>query len=166
MTHRVWWTSDLHLGHANILKYCPERGARWPTIAEHDAALIANWNATVAPGDIVYLLGDFSFAKPAPFFGQLNGHVSLVLGNHDESRASQLKALPFNTVSRRLWAVIDGLMVYMSHFPDDEVTGYDLYLHGHCHGTQPNGAKRCDVGVDCWNFRPCSLQQIVERIQV
>lgn len=48
----IWFTSDLHLGHANILKHCARPFA---SIQEHDAALIARWNAKVRLDDTVYV---------------------------------------------------------------------------------------------------------------
>lgn len=48
-------------------------------------ALIANWNAVVAPEDTVYVLGDFALAARAveQILPRLNGRKILILGNHD-----------------------------------------------------------------------------------
>ena len=46
----TWFTSDLHFGHKNIIKYCRRP---WATTAEMDAALIENWNAVVGKDDDV-----------------------------------------------------------------------------------------------------------------
>lgn len=36
------------------------------------------------------------------------------------------------------------------------------HLHGHSHGTLPDIKEMlsCDVGVDCWNFTPVSMEQL------
>ena len=52
-----FFTSDLHLGHENILQSRPE----FQNIDEMDECLIQNWNKKVNVQDEVYILGDFSF---------------------------------------------------------------------------------------------------------
>ena len=83
----TYFTSDLHFSHKNIMKFCPQFRS-YASIKEMDAALIAQWNATVAPEDTVYNLGDISFARDAASIArvlhQLDGEHHLILGNHDE----------------------------------------------------------------------------------
>lgn len=57
MAQQVWFTSDTHFGHANIVKYS---GRPFEDVYEMNAALVRNWNETVKPGDLVYHLGDFA----------------------------------------------------------------------------------------------------------
>ena len=52
----LFFTSDLHLGHANIIRYCDRPFAN---VGEMDAELIRRWNETVGEEDVVYFLGDF-----------------------------------------------------------------------------------------------------------
>ena len=54
----VFFTADLHIGHANIIKL---NKRPFKTIEEMDNALIDNWNAKVTPNDTVYILGDVFF---------------------------------------------------------------------------------------------------------
>ena len=56
---KIWFTSDLHFGHQNIIKFC---NRPWETVEEMDKALIENWNSVVGENDIVFDLGDFAFA--------------------------------------------------------------------------------------------------------
>ena len=37
-----------------------------------------------------------------------------------------------------------------------------LHLHGHSHGRSPKIKNRYDVGVDCWNFYPVTLEKILK----
>jgi calcineurin-like phosphoesterase family protein len=78
-----WFTSDLHLGHANIIGYCDRP---FESVEEMNQALIDNWNSHVADGDTVWVLGDVAMGKlreTLPLVGQLNGHKILLPGNHD-----------------------------------------------------------------------------------
>jgi calcineurin-like phosphoesterase family protein len=83
MMTETWFTSDTHFGHKNILEY--EKDARpFDTVEEMNERLIANWNDTVRPKDIVFHLGDFAFgAVNVAIADRLNGHKRLVMGNHD-----------------------------------------------------------------------------------
>lgn len=86
VTPEVYFTSDTHFGHKNVIGYCSRP---WKTVEEMDEALIENWNSVVKPHDCVYHLGDFAFAKRPrikEIVAQLNGHKVLILGNHDLNR--------------------------------------------------------------------------------
>jgi calcineurin-like phosphoesterase family protein/RNAse (barnase) inhibitor barstar len=79
----TWFTSDLHLGHANIIRYCARPFA---DVAEMNAGLIERWNATVSPTDTVWVLGDVAMghiADSLQLIGDLHGTKYLVTGNHD-----------------------------------------------------------------------------------
>lgn len=82
----IYFTSDLHFGHKNILKYCPNF-RNFQSIDEMDEYLVYLWNKTVTPDDEIYNLGDFSFynsvEKIKQILTRLNGKHSLILGNHD-----------------------------------------------------------------------------------
>lgn len=52
---KVFFTSDLHFGHENVIKF-DNRPFR--SVEEMDAELISRWNNKVKKGDLVYVLGD------------------------------------------------------------------------------------------------------------
>ena len=52
---KIWFTSDLHLGHRNVIKFC---NRPWEDEKEMGKSLIENWNNTVGDNDIVFVLGD------------------------------------------------------------------------------------------------------------
>ena len=52
---KVFFTGDLHFGHENIIKL---DSRPFKSVEEMDAELIHRWNNKVAPGDLVYVLGD------------------------------------------------------------------------------------------------------------
>jgi len=59
-----FFTADLHLDHAKILR--PDFCARpYSCVEEMNEALIANWNDRVTKHDQIYILGDVSWEKRA-----------------------------------------------------------------------------------------------------
>lgn len=94
----VYFTSDLHLKHVNILRYSRQRfmtgtgpdGAPAPTpddVERMTREVIARYNARVTDEDLVYVLGDVAMGEKAlhpALVAQLKGKKTLVMGNHDE----------------------------------------------------------------------------------
>lgn len=79
----VFLTSDLHVNHLNIIKYCDRPFA---SIEEMDEHMIARWNETVGVDDIVYVLGDYAMGdrkKGLSYLLRMNGTKILINGNHD-----------------------------------------------------------------------------------
>ena len=52
---RLWFTSDLHLGHRNVIKFC---NRPFENEKEMNEKLIENWNSVVDEKDIIFVLGD------------------------------------------------------------------------------------------------------------
>lgn len=71
----IYFTSDTHFYHKNIIAYC-ERP--WHSVEEMNSALIKNWNKEVSKSDIVYHLGDIAFCsgdKLEAILNSLNGKI-------------------------------------------------------------------------------------------
>lgn len=174
---RVHFTSDTHFGHSNIIKYCtrPFRSA-----AEMDSAMIENWNQRVEPTDVVWIIGDFSFADPQrteEILCYLNGIKKIVLGNHDKT----IRKHP--NIKRHFAEVHEGFVeeylhddhtpknfFVMCHYPmmswNRSFRGA-YHLHGHTHGNLKFDPKwrRLDVGVDVQaDYAPVSLQSVVNKL--
>lgn len=179
----IFFTSDLHVGHRNIIKFCKRP---WETTEEMEEALIENWNSVITDDDIVFDLGDFAFApdrKWKEVLGRLNGQHHLIVGNHDVLRNPGEKILKlFDSVHQQLLLNIDGRYVYLNHYPflcyggSWRGAGNAVYsLHGHVHSGPNCGGKDCDrlkylfpyqydVGVDNNNYTPISWEQVKEKI--
>ena len=54
----IYYTSDLHLGHKNIIRLC---NRPFGSIEEMDNLLIERWNKKVKKEDTVYILGDLFY---------------------------------------------------------------------------------------------------------
>ena len=179
----IWFTSDLHFNHANIIKFC---NRPWKTTEEMDEALISNWNSVVKPNDLIFDLGDFAFAdrdKWIKLLEQLNGKHYLILDNHDIIRWPGNKVLPlFERVEYQLTLKIDGRKVYLNHYPflcyggtyrDSTSKVYQLFGHVHsgpnCSGLDYDRLinlfpYQYDVGVDNNNYTPISWEQVKDKI--
>lgn len=125
---RVFFISDLHFGHKNILDFSPNRDGG--TVDEHDGLLVAKWNMVVNKRDTVYVLGDVCFERSKlDLLDSMLGTKHLILGNHDKFQ------LP---VYQKYFKKIHGFRTYkgfwLSHAPihTDELRGRKN-IHGHVH---------------------------------
>ena len=128
--------------------------------------MIAKWNNRVARGDTVYHLGDFAFCDHTPYLRRLNGQKRLVVGNHDHSNRVK-KAVGWSTVDSLLHVKVEDTPIVLCHYGMRVWNGSHygaLHFYGHSHGSLPGDAQSCDVGVDCWDFRPVSLEEIRTRL--
>ena len=175
----MWFSSDLHFGHANIISYC-DRPFR--DVAEMDEWLVSAWNDAVGVDDDVWLLGDVALGDrdlTLATVSRLHGRLRLVAGNHDKvfRRTSQpdpgwerrYRDAGFVDITHGVVAVDIGLPdpVLASHFPylgdshHAERFGDhrpfdcgEFLLHGHTHGRWRRSGRMVDVGVDAWAGRP------------
>ena len=178
----VWFTSDTHFGHKNIIKLTHRP---FNSVEEMDSTLINNWNSVVQPNDLVFHLGDFAYANPKRWKAlvqSLNGQIHLIIGNHDELRYPGHEVFDsFFEVYNQLTLKIDDKTVYLNHYPFLCYGGtyskepvYQLYGHVHsgpkCTGLDKDRLKyafpyQYDVGVDNNNYFPISWQDVVSKIK-
>jgi calcineurin-like phosphoesterase family protein len=159
----VWFTADHHFGHARILELAHRP---FDSVEDMDATMIARWNERVAPGDLVYHLGDFAFADHTPYLARLKGQKRLVVGNHDWT-ARVKKAEGWSTVDHLLHIKVDDTPIVLCHYGLRVWNGSHhgaLHFYGHSHGNLPGDTQSLDVGVDCWDFRPIGLDEIRARL--
>jgi calcineurin-like phosphoesterase family protein len=135
----------------------------YATVQQMDEAMIANWNAAVAPEDIIYHLGDFAMGKkPAPsYLERLNGQKHLIWGNHDSNQTRQLS----NWASSQPYLEInlEGNFIVLCHYAMrvwNKSHRGALMFYGHSHNSLPGTDQSCDVGVDCFNYKPVTLTEI------
>lgn len=163
---KVWFTADLHLGHARIIELA---NRPFSSVEEMDETLIARWNERVARGDRVFVVGDFAFDSNMKYLPRLNGQKSLVLGNHDH-RYRWLEAQgrsEWLTVESLKHLTVEETKIALCHYALRVWAGSHhgaIHLYGHSHGNLPGDSQSCDVGVDCWDFRPVSLDEIKARL--
>jgi len=156
---KTWLISDTHFDHVNIIRYC---NRPFRDVAAMNAAMLLNWNNTVAPNDLVYFLGDMSLGKgfhsPLYWLNHLNGNKVCIKGAHDRG----IKAKPFEYITIR------GERVLLIHNPDDiPLDWHGWVIHGHKHNNDTvnypffnRERKTINVSVEVIDYRPVSLETI------
>jgi calcineurin-like phosphoesterase family protein len=161
----TFFTADSHFGHKNVIQHDKRPFA---TIEEHDAIMIENWNKTVKkPSDEVYHLGDFAFRNEQPiewYTKQLNGRIHFIRGNHDDKGAWRHPEL-FASMQEAAYIKRFKEKFYLLHYSCrtwrcSHRGSYHLY--GHSHGKLPPLGRSMDMGVNVNNYRPVSLEEVVE----
>lgn len=164
----VWFTSDLHLGHTNIIEYCKRPFVDTDSMNE---ALVANWNARVKPADTVFCLGDFGLGKPEAVIAlrkRLNGAIVLIRGNHDRFGKKRQAELNMQVVEGDALLVLGSTKFHLSHYPRalaEKLPGV-THLCGHVHERWKTQDGILNVGVDQWGFQPITPQEALAALQV
>ena len=146
-----------------------------------DEHLIQNWNQVVKPDDLIYHLGDFTLWGKGPaevYFQQLNGKIHITPGGHDHR---WLEKSNYISGSGHPVVILPPLLTIKIPLPDSGqsqlivLCHYSLrvwdrshygsgHLYGHSHGNLPPLENSLDVGVDCWDYRPVSMEDINRKL--
>jgi calcineurin-like phosphoesterase family protein len=159
--NNVWFISDTHFGHKNILKYEAERRP-FNSIEEHDEVLIQNWNSCVKKNDTIWHLGDVCFGANTldRVIPRLNGVKRLVLGNHD-CYPMDLYLKYFNKV----FGVVYFKEFVLSHVPVHPNHVRVRYnLHGHLHSKSVGDGRYFNISVEHHNLKPINLDTVREEL--
>lgn len=171
--NKTYFTSDLHFGHANILKYT---NRPYANVEEMNESLILNWNDAVPKDGVVFSLGDFAFCgidAIVSILEQLHGTIYMIGGNHDRQiwkNANKLlssglveEITPYKEVN------VGGQMICLFHYGCrvwNRSHHGSWMLFGHSHGSLPAYGKSVDVGVDAADIlgepalRPYSFNEV------
>lgn len=150
-------TSDLHLGHANIIKYC-ERPFK--DIKEMNCTLIKNWNKTVKNSDMVFHIGDFAWKNTdIDFFEEkLNGQIIFIKGNHDDVKLTRIENLHFNYGGFDIFMTHDPALAFIS--PSKEI------ICGHVHNLfkeiKSDQKHIINASTDVWDYKPVIIDTIIK----
>lgn len=162
--NKTFYVSDTHFGHANIIKFT---NRPFSSVEEMDEAMIASWNSKVAPADLVWHLGDFSWYRDISvnekLLSRLNGFKNLIIGNHDHSGTRNCRG--WNKVTTYAEVMDEKKYIVLFHYPITEWNGMhrkSIHLHGHVHGTDIYRQHLSfDVGVEKTNYAPVTLAEIL-----
>ena len=184
---KIFFCSDTHFGHFNILKYEPKRvleifnylkskniNVEKMTVELmsllHTEMLVSRWNEVVSNDDIVYFLGDFALCnnKEAEKIGRrLNGHKVIILGNHDYKKhkysytlEKHFKACGFERVEFNP-IILKGKFI-LSHEPIDINNNFYYNIYGHVHSNEQFETKTDSSFCCCLdrhNYYPVELEE-------
>ena len=182
----VWFTSDLHFGHRNVLKFCDRP---WDNEKEMDNGLIENWNNTVGDNDIVFILGDVFWFNDShsikKVLSKLKGkYIYIIPGNHDDfksyhrvddDRINLCEDVVVTWITRESKKLQE---IWLSHYPmmtwpHRENGAYQFFGHIHSKPNRNEGVdqdlplhwNQLDVGCDYWDHKPVSLETLENMIK-
>lgn len=157
MSVKKFVCADLHLGHA---KNALRRG--FSSAEEHDLMLIERWNSVVRKSDIVYILGDITMEKRAPYviLDQLNGIKYVAGGNHD--RRQDLYELLNHVNGFAACYEVKGCI--LTHIPihPDELNRYRKNIHGHLHSKSIDDSRYVCVSLEHTYMAPIELDILLQ----
>jgi len=175
----IFLTSDEHYGHRAIIDYCKRpfddlEEMREAMIERHNKKVPNNRNyTTIHLGDMFW--HTMTEAEAMVILGRLNGGHAFIYGNHDElmERSADLRGMFRWIVGKNKESGIRNLRWNKNHIT---LCHYALHvwnrshkgawmLFGHSHGELAVRGKSFDVGVDCHNFEPWSLEEIESEME-
>lgn len=181
----LWFTSDLHFGHRNVIRFCERPFENEKEMGE---ALIANWNSTVQDNDIIFVLGDTFWFNDSraikKVLSRFKGErIYIVPGNHDDFSAyhrvdddrivlcEDIVVLWLDSEDNRWPKKI--YEIWMSHYPmmtwpHRENGAIQLFGHIHSNSNRTEGVdqdlplhwNQMDVGTDKWDYKPVWFETI------
>ncbi|WP_371805088.1 metallophosphoesterase family protein [Candidatus Lokiarchaeum ossiferum] len=165
----IYFTSDWHLFHSNIIKYS-ERP--FSNVQDMNNSILKMFFSTVNKGDVVYFLGDFSFASKSKhveilaILKQLTELVDFhfIIGNHDKHMVSYYKKYCTSVSTLKEIRILDKTIT-LCHYPmhsfiHSHHNSWQLYGHHHSNTNTEIKGKRFNVSVDANHFQMISFSQL------
>ena len=165
----VWFTSDYHLFHSNIIKYC---NRPYTNCFSMNKDIIDTINKRVHQDDLLFNLGDIGFNSVKYITDELskiNCDQIFVSGNHD--RKSLINALIEKYIVFEKQTILNVYFndihykVHLAHNPDDIQYNNDennIFLYGHLHEKEVANRRYNQMNVGWDRFgRPIELKEII-----
>lgn len=186
---RIFFTSDTHFGHKNVIEFC---NRPFTDIKNMSEGLIQRWNDKVRSCDIVFHCGDVCWFNSRHdtkrVLEKLNGIIYIVLGNHDTRKQFELcdpekikilddTATLYITGSTEQEKPTKPIEIFLSHNPQmtwpHRMYGVPNFF-GHIHSGPNSKAEhdqdlplwdnQYDVGVDNNNYAPIELKEALKKV--
>lgn len=162
------------MNHKNIILHCKrpwqysKRGC-----VQMTKEIIEAQNDSLRPGDVIFHVGDWAWGTKSNvrayelLMKQMRDDVvhHLILGNHDELKPFTYINMGFASVHTSLKVRIGDYDAYLIHDPSawTVLPRDSILVCGHIHGLFKALPEQMtiNVGVDVWNFRPVTEEQIL-----
>lgn len=164
--HNTWITSDLHLGHENVIRFDKRP---FSGLEEMHAEIYKNFAKSLRKEDHLIIAGDLSYTEEDTinFIEHLpTKNVHYVRGNHESNSTKNIEHV-FKSVHDLLEIKVNGLKppVVICHYPLEEWNkcySGSWHLHGHRHGNVPDDPRRyrLDMSTNLWGYAPVQLKTI------
>ena len=183
----LWFTSDHHFGHANVIHY---HDRPFADVNSMNDRMLEAWNDTVSDGDEVWVVGDVAMgdrSKTLRHMKLAKGRKTLIPGNHDlcwEKYRGWDVYVPLyldngfdRVVQAPLTVDLAGVSAQVHHFPyrkADALATFDSVslpdrggwlIHGHVHSLWLQRQTMINVSVEPWDYAPVSADRIAQLIQ-
>lgn len=169
-----YYISDLHLGHANCIKF---DGRPFADVKEMEQEIVLRWNSKVRDEDHVYIVGDVAYRDSKEVhtvLEELKGHIHLVFGNHDPQfvMKDERAMRRFESAEWIMRIKDEDRLVVLCHFPIvcwDKKHFDSYHVYGHVHAKinddtvymmKQENAFNCGCMLN--NYEPCTLEELAE----
>jgi calcineurin-like phosphoesterase family protein len=162
----IYFSSDWHIGHTNIIKYCSRP---FSDVNEMNNTIFTNFKNQVKEGDELYFLGDLGFGrdniiKALNIIQSSQVKLHFILGNHDKKYKNLIK--DFCYTFKDIYEIqLGDRFIVLCHYAMQDWNGSSynsIHLHGHSHNTLNKIKNRIDVGVDAFGFKVVPLEYIIK----
>lgn len=166
----IYFISDLHFGHENVISLC---NRPFSNVEEMDEFLIREWNKTVHKNDMVYIVGDMIFRSvksPEYYLERLKGDKHLIIGNHDSSWMNKVEVSKYFKSVQWMTVINTGKgKATLCHFPTLDYEGKYM-IHGHIHSKADKleywdflkaHEAMLNAGVDINGYKPVLIDELI-----
>jgi len=177
----IWFISDTHFQHTNMLKFLgedglPFRGKHFGSQEECDETMIQNWNKVIRPEDTVWHLGDVWMGSTERYMEKIHprlmGKKRVIVGNHDDIRELCAKN-PFTGEwmfqKVEVWRVFRGHDFIATHVPmqmDHSYEGRNMTfnVHGHIHNNRAPTLRHYNACVEVNDWAPIHIEDLKAKL--
>lgn len=170
----IWFISDTHFFHENILKFTDNDGRLirpgFSCAEEMNEHMVERWNGVVKPQDKVWHLGDVAFKTTEKanqldhLLSRLNGHKRMLVGNHDNLKSV---ALMHRFEKVELWKGFKEEGFTCTHIPLrlDSLRDGTVNVHGHTHQNWLRDPGYINVCVEPRNYTPVHMDELLVEVR-
>lgn len=163
----IWFLSDHHLGHENILTFRDQHGQRYRpfgSLAEMHEEFVDRHNEVVRDRDHVYFMGDVAMKLTEDVkavLARMRGKKRLIRGNHDVAKTRSYL---------EIFAEIHGMRVMnnilFTHIPIHPAClgRFRGNAHGHVHVNTLSDPRYVNMCPEVRGYTPISLESVSELI--